>query len=104
MSQRARILDLLRRHKDSFERDFSLDYMGLFGSVAREEDDLSSDVDLLVSFSRPVGVEFLELGHHLEQLLGRKVDLVSLGGIAPKYLEAIQDDLIDVQASAPSLA
>jgi uncharacterized protein len=104
MSQRARILDLLRRHKDSFERDFSLDYMGLFGSVAREEDDLSSDVDLLVSFSRPVGVEFLELGHQLEQLLGRKVDLVSLGGIAPKYLKATQDELIDVQASAPSLA
>ncbi|MFZ9778059.1 MAG: nucleotidyltransferase family protein, partial [Schleiferiaceae bacterium] len=47
MSQRARILDLLRRHKDSFERDFSLDYMGLFGSVAREEDGPSSDVDLL---------------------------------------------------------
>jgi predicted nucleotidyltransferase len=104
MSQRAYILDQLQRHKDSLERDFSVDYLGLFGSVAREEDGISSDVDLLVSFSRPVGVEFLELGHHLEQLLGRKVDLVSLGGIAPKYLEAIQDDLIDVQASAPSLA
>ncbi|MFZ9777417.1 MAG: hypothetical protein ACO3CI_03685 [Schleiferiaceae bacterium] len=59
---------------------------------------------MLVSFSRPVGIEFLELGHHLEQLLGRKVDLVSLGGIAPKYLDAIQDDLIDVQACSPSLA
>ena len=122
MSQRAHILDLLQRHKECFERDFFVDYLGLFGSVAREEDGPNSDVDLLVSFTRPVGVEFLELGHHLEQLLQRKVDLVSLGGIAPKYLnaiqvdlvslggiapkylDAIQDDLIDVQASAPSLA
>lgn len=104
MSQRAHILDLLQRNKDSLEQDFFVDYLGLFGSVAREEDEPTSDVDVLVSFTQPVGVEFLELGHHLEQLLQRKVDLVSLGGIAPKYLDAIHVDLIDVQASAPSLA
>ncbi len=43
----------------------------LFGSVARDEASIGSDVDLLVEFKEPIGLfRFIELQHHLEKLLG----------------------------------
>jgi len=70
--------------------------LALFGSVSRQEDRPDSDLDLLVEFSEPVGMQFIRLAEELQRLLGRKVDLVSRGGIKPGYYEAIREDLIDV--------
>lgn len=67
--------------------------MGLFGSVARDEATDSSDLDILVEFSRPVGMEFLEMAEELETLLHCKVDLVSRKGIKDRYFAAIERDL-----------
>jgi predicted nucleotidyltransferase len=58
--------------------EYEVGYAGVFGSVARGDDSPESDVDIVVSMSRPVGVyRFMELKERLEQVLGRKVDLVS---------------------------
>lgn len=73
---------------------YKLSYLGLFGSVAREEDGPKSDVDILVEFREPVGSEFIALAHELEDLLGCRVDLVSRGGMAPKYYAAVAPDLV----------
>ena len=67
--------------------------MAVFGSFARNEQREDSDVDILVEFSVPVGMEFIDLADDLEGILNRKVDLVSKGGIKPKYLAAIQNQL-----------
>ena len=51
----------------------------LFGSVARNEAKASSDVDLLVEFSQPVGLFTLaRLQIYLEKLLGCAIDLGTL--------------------------
>ena len=52
--------------------------LSIFGSVARDEADPDSDVDLLVEFSEPVDLfEFVGLKNHLSALLGHEVDLAS---------------------------
>ena len=55
----------------------------LFGSVARGEERPDSDVDFLVGFdSRPVGYFHLfDVQRRLETILGRKVDLLTVGGL-----------------------
>jgi uncharacterized protein len=70
--------------------------MALFGSYARNEAGPSSDIDILVEFSHPVGFEFFDLAQELEHHLGHPVDLVSRQGIKPAYYAAIEPDLIDV--------
>jgi predicted nucleotidyltransferase len=70
--------------------------MALFGSVSRGEDGRDSDVDVLVEFDGPVGMGFIHLARELTELLGRKVDLVSRGGIKPRYYQAIEPDLLNV--------
>ncbi len=50
----------------------------------------------MVDFSEPVGLAFVDLADELERLLRMKVDLVSRGGIKPKYFAVIEPDLIYV--------
>jgi len=56
--------------------------MGIFGSVARGEQNEKSDVDILVEFSSPIGMfDFIRLENFLSKILGKKVDLVSKNAI-----------------------
>jgi uncharacterized protein len=51
--------------------------LDLFGSVARGDSGPDSDVDLLVEFAEPIGLfHFFRVQKRLEQVLGRRVDLV----------------------------
>ena len=64
----------------------------LFGSYGRGEGNERSDVDLLVEldYSQPVGWDFIQMQLDLEELLGKKVDLVSARGLS-KYIQPIVD-------------
>ena len=63
---------------------------GVFGSVARGEASGRSDVDLLVNLPEPIGLfEFVGLQQQLEDVLGRKVDLVEYEAIKPRIRERI---------------
>lgn len=71
--------------------------LALFGSYSRNTAiPGKSDVDVMVDFSQPIGLAFVDLADELEELLRMKVDLVSRGGIKPKYFAVIQPDLIYV--------
>lgn len=70
--------------------------LGLFGSVVRADFTPQSDIDIMVDFSQPIGIEFIDLADELESKLNRKVDLVSKKGIKPKYFDAIKSELIYV--------
>jgi predicted nucleotidyltransferase len=70
--------------------------IGIFGSFTREDFKDDSDIDILIDYEQPIGIEFIDLAEELEKILNLKVDLVSKNGIKPKYLEEIQKDLIYV--------
>ena len=60
----------------------------LFGSEARNESEKNSDIDILVEldYSKPIGLEFVKMQLELEELLNKKVDLLSSRGIS-KYIQ-----------------
>lgn len=76
----------------------SANKIGLFGSYARNEEHIDSDIDLLVNFERPIGfLELVRIELALEELLGKKVDLVTEKSLKNEKLKAyISDDLIDL--------
>ena len=56
--------------------------MAVFGSVARGDENESSDIDFLVEFeSGSTLFELLHPGEELEAMLGVLVDVVSVGGL-----------------------
>ena len=67
----------------------------LFGSFARGEETLLSDVDLLVQYDDKVRISLLKhcaIMNDLEELLGRKVDLVEEGELLPFAVESANHD------------
>jgi len=56
---------------------FKVKRIAIFGSYLRNKQKLSSDLDILVEFSEPIGLfSFVDLENFLAQKLGIKVDLV----------------------------
>jgi uncharacterized protein len=75
--------------------DLGVKSLAIFGSVARNEAKADSDIDILVEFSRPVGLfEFLEVKEYLENLLDLPVDLVTPDAIRPEMKEKILGEAI----------
>ena len=74
----------------------------LFGSFSRGEETADSDVDILIALdkSKPIGLKFFGMLNDLEELLGRKVDLVSEGTLLPFAKESVEHDKILVYERA----
>lgn len=86
---RAEILELAAKHGAHDVR--------LFGSVARDEADERSDVDLLVRMEP--GRSLFDLGAlvmDLEELLGCRVDVVTEAGLRPRIREHVLRDAVPV--------
>ena len=97
MPDKQTILAMLKKAKPSLEKKYGLKELALFGSYSRNTEVTNkSDVDVMVDFTQPIGLAFVDLADELEQLLQMKVDLVSRSGIKPKYFSAIEPDLIYV--------
>ena len=93
MTSLSQIQSTLSSHRAEFVDRFMVKNLAVFGSYARNEQRQDSDVDILVEFNTPVGVEFIDLGDYLERILDLPVDLVSRNGIKPKYFQQIEADL-----------
>ena len=79
----------------SYLQPYNPQRIGIFGSVARNEDTPESDIDVLIRFGDvPTLFEFVRMENDLSEILGRKVDLVSEGALKNKRLKAyISQDL-----------
>ena len=79
-------------------RDLRVRRLSLFGSFARDEAALASDVDLLVEFEagRKSFDRLLDLGDLLEARLGQRVELVTTEALSPYLGPHIQTEAQDV--------
>lgn len=64
----------------------------VFGSVARGEDTVDSDVDLLATFRPGTSLyDLVDLTDELEALLGTGVDVVSERGLQQRHADILRD-------------
>jgi predicted nucleotidyltransferase len=88
-------IDILNRHRSEL-RALGVKSLKLFGSVVRGEDRPESDIDILVEFSRPIGLlAFARLKQRLAGLLGRPVDLVTPEALKPQLRDGILHEAQD---------
>ena len=77
------VLEILRQQRDVI-LELHVASLYLFVSVARNQAKASSDIDLLVEFSMPVGMfAFARLQIYLEKLLGYAIDLGTVDSLKP---------------------
>lgn len=78
------ILKELDRNEGILKR-YGVKQIGLFGSFVRDEGKEDSDVDFLVDFEKEKKTlsNLVDLGEFLENLFGKKVDIITLPGLSP---------------------
>ena len=93
---REEVLARLAKHRDELAR-FQVASLALFGSVARGDLGAESDIDMLVTFAgAPTYDSYMDLKAFLEDLLGRRVNLVTSGALKPALRSRIAHELVHV--------
>ncbi len=92
--QKHQIIASIRQNEAAL-RHLSLKSLALFGSTARNEHAADSDIDVLYEFKEGEATleHYLSLQAFLENLFGRKVDLVPRKYVSPILKQYISDDL-----------
>ncbi len=80
-ASREDIIRTLRKELPSLRDQFGVERIALYGSFAKGTQGETSDIDLLVQLSRPLGFEFIHLAERLESALGRQVDLATVDSL-----------------------
>jgi predicted nucleotidyltransferase len=69
--------------------------LGIFGSYARGEESEKSDLDILIDFDAKINLlELIGIEQELSELLGIKVDLITLRSVNASLKPYIESDLI----------
>ena len=91
MTSKSNILSVMRTHKPQLAL-FGVNRIGLFGSYVRNEQQLQSDIDILVDFEQDKETfdNFMNLHNYLENLFSsEKIEIVTVNGLSPyigKYI------------------
>ncbi|MBW4533520.1 MAG: nucleotidyltransferase family protein [Pleurocapsa minor HA4230-MV1] len=92
--QKDDVIELLNSYKPSLQ-EFKVKSLLIFGSVARDEANAESDVDLLVEFEQTIGLfTFVRLQRYLEKILGCKVDLGTPDSLKEDLREVVLQEAI----------
>ena len=83
--------------KQAFGKQFGITKLGIFGSVARQENTEDSDIDIVVEVKKPTLRIMYELKEALTELFNCKVDLVRFrDSLRPLFKSNIEKDVIYV--------
>ena len=95
MAKRQEVLARLRSLKEELADRYDVREIGIFGSVARGENDAKSDIDLLVEFGPHADlITYIGLWQFLEESFGEKIDLVSKGGLRRELWDTVMRDVV----------
>ena len=87
----------LKAIKPVLKRRYKVETIAVFGSYTRGEQTPKSDLDVLISFSEPIGVyKFAEVEEFLSKKLAIKVDLVEKGALLPMIKEQVISETITI--------
>ncbi len=97
MKTKEEYLDILRKYSGLKSKVYGIVKIGIFGSVARNEQTEDSDVDVCVEMQKPDMFSLVHIKEDLQQLFGRSVDIVRLrDNMNPMLSKQIQRDGIYV--------
>ena len=85
----------LKRLKPTLSHRFKVKRLGLFGSYVKGQARRSSDIDILVEFSKSIDLlDFVALEKYLAEQTGAKIDLVSIKALRPEFRSTILNEVV----------
>ena len=93
MLTREKITDILLEKYPYLASEYGVKRIGLFGSYAKGTPTEASDIDIVVEFEHPIGFRFIEFIEYLEDLFGKRVDVLTDAGIEGIRIARIAKDI-----------
>ena len=91
-----RVIQILKQNKRDLHRA-GVKSLAIFGSTVRNEATGESDIDLLVEFDGPATFDgYMETKFLIEDILGRRVDLVTRQALRPGMLQRVESEAVHV--------
>ncbi len=91
------IKELLKNHKKEFEEKYQIKDIGIFGSYAKGMQKKTSDIDILVTFKKPVSLlHIVSFENYVSDLLGTKADVVPKNNIRMELKDSILKEMISI--------
>ena len=91
------IIESIKNKKQYLKNEFGVEEIALFGSFARGEEKIDSDIDFLVTFNKPSFSKLMGLYEYLQKTLNSKVDVIRKGPhLSANFLKLINKDIIYV--------
>ena len=94
IKNKQELFEILIKNKDKIF-EFGTKRLGLFGSYVRNDNNLNSDIDLIVEFEagKKNYNNFIKLTYYIEELVKTKVELVTIESISPYIKQYIQKEV-----------
>ena len=89
------ILKFLKDNKQHLKENYNVKKIGLFGSFSREEENIDSDIDILVDMPSSFN-KFFDLKYFLEDNFKRNVDLSMKNSMRSFIKKRIEKDILYV--------
>jgi predicted nucleotidyltransferase len=96
MRSREEVLSILRDAQRDLRIRYQVTRMALFGSYARGDQREDSDIDILIDVDPSIGLRFVTLADELENMLGGRVELVTMRAVSPKMKQILEAECIEV--------
>ncbi|HDP99970.1 MAG TPA: nucleotidyltransferase [bacterium] len=88
---------ILQAHREELNRKYGVTEIGIFGSFVKNQQNDTSDVDILVEFNKAIDLlTFVNLKNYLSDLLKANVDLVMKKALKPKIGQRILQEVVDI--------
>lgn len=86
------IIKILKEHRAILKK-YDVKKIGLFGSYVKGEQKEDSDMDFIVEFEKPSFDNFMNLIFYLENLFGKKVDILTPDGVRSIRVKKVAEDI-----------
>jgi len=91
----SEIKETLNQHKKFFEEKYFVENFLLFGSYAKNQQTIDSDIDLLVNFKQPIDMfDFIDLQNSLTEIFQKKIDLGTVNSLKSFVKNSILSEAI----------
>jgi len=97
MKNITEIKKIINKQKPFLKSKFKVKSISVFGSYVKSEQNSSSDIDILVEFSKTIDlIKFIELENYLSDIIGLKVDLVMKNALKSRIKDNILKEAIPI--------
>lgn len=95
MLTKKQILKKLKNELPVLEKEYQVKRIAIFGSYAMGNQGEESDIDLVMEFSNPIGLKFIQLSDYLEEKFGKNVDILTPDGIKSIRIKSVYESIMN---------